>query len=376
MTCHICENIDPTLPNTVNAEALGTSEASIRRHKAANHLGLEEVDEFFTDLPKSLITSRGRSIRTENGWEKVSFDYRRAALIDALSYDDVERAIVDYRPQPYQATFSTNETLVVCAADYQVGKQGSGGGTQELINRVMHAYSCIAQDAALKRYQEIIFADLGDSTEGFGNTKQQAQTNDLSLTDQIRVANRLLIEGIKMLAPHTPKLTYTAVSSNHCQVRDGIGAKAKTNFAGDDYGLLIQDHIMEVLADRPEFAHVSATKPNKHEEAMTHETRDGTVIGFTHGHLSNKQENVKDWFKGQSHGRRSNLHNADMLVFGHFHSPYLGSSGDSRLVIGAPTMDNGSDWFSNTTGEAHKPGMLTFQVNKGDMSGWKIYRGE
>lgn len=167
-----------------------------------------------------------------------------------------------------------------------------------------------------------------------------------------------------------------SVSSNHCGVRSGVGNKNKSHFPGDDYGLMIQDNIKLILEGRVEYSHVSFVQTPRFEEAVTYTTQDGTTIGFTHGHLAGSQAKMGDWFKGQSHGRRSNMHNADMLIFGHFHSPYLASSGDGRLVIGAPTMDNGSDWFSNSTGESNPPGMLTFEVNAGEMESWKIWRSK
>jgi len=43
----------------------------------------------------------------------------------------------------------------------------------------------------------------------------------------------------------------------------------------------------------------------------------------------------------------------------HFFSSYETSD---RLIIQAPTLDQGSEWFENTKGDRSNPGILTFVV--------------
>lgn len=373
MTCAVCQAIadNPDETNVAIALSLATSEASVRRHKRASHLEIGDVDEFF-DVPTSIITSRGKSTRLADGsWEKITYRPQDAAALEALTYDDVASRIALHTiPATDLKAGRLGRTLVVCAADLQIGKVQSGGGTQDTVNRAMSVYTQVKEYALAGGFAEIVFVDLGDVMEGFGSVVSQQQTNDLSLTDQFRVARRVLLEGVLAFDGIAPKLTYVAVSSNHCQVRNGIGDKTRANVPFDDWGLLIQETITDALP------HIEKVNTGRHEEAVTYTTNDGTVLGFTHGHLSGSQDKVKDWFKGQSHGRRSNMHNADVLAFGHFHSPYISVSGDGRYVLGAPSLDPGSDWYANKTGETNAPGLMTFEVEGGKLKGWDIWHPE
>ena len=363
--------------NVSLANEYNTTETTIRRRRRAikREGGISEAealrktqqvnDEFFKDIPQEAITSRGKSVRLEDGsWEKISYSPAKVAALQALNYDDVLELVKSYAAQ-IPNTPMHEGTLVVCAADFQTGKVGSGGTTNDLVKRVL---SCYAQ--MNERYDTIIYADLGDIVENFNNTAQQAQTNDLSLTDQIRVAQLLTMEGLKHFAPLCNKLIYVAVPSNHCQVRNGIGAKQRANAPADDLGLMIQDNIMMALSDRPDFAHVEYEAPERWEEAVTIILRDGTGVGFTHGDLAGSINKVPEWFARLSHGHRSDLDKADVLVTGHFHSPAMRMSGNGRWVITAPSIDNGSDWFTNKSGESNPPAILSFEAGRHNVRNW------
>src|SRR5690606_10288245 len=87
--CNICEGIDPHMSNVENGLALGVSEATIRRHKAAPH-----VDSFFKDIPVDIITSRGKTVRLPDGsYEKITYSPAKYALLEAVKYDDLAHLI-------------------------------------------------------------------------------------------------------------------------------------------------------------------------------------------------------------------------------------------------------------------------------------------
>src|SRR5690606_1433237 len=126
--------------------------------------------------------------------------------------------IENYEPGPApEATLGG--TFVVCPSDMQIGKTDWGGGTEDTIKRVMQSWVRAAELSEALRPDEIVIADLGDPIENIYSTPAQRGTNDRSITEQIRVARRLIIEGIKTLLPHAPKLVYAAVPSNHGSVR-------------------------------------------------------------------------------------------------------------------------------------------------------------
>ena len=361
------------------ADEFNTSEATVRRHRRAlKRKGQDELDrDAFFDLPVGAITKRGKTVRLADGsYEKI--EYRPGALemeeAKRLSYEDLEPVFREpLLPKPARL-FDKGETLIVCMADFQVGKTGQGGGTEDTVRLVRRAISDIAHDINhVGGYERIILADVGDSTEGFWNVASQAQTNDLSLTDQIRTVQRLYAEALQALAPLCSSLYYVAVPSNHCAVRVGPGKNSRANAPDDDFGIMISKNIEDVVEDRPGFEHVEFFRPAKWEEAVTVDAADGTRIGFTHGHLAGSQSKVPGWFRDLAFGRRSGLYDARILVHGHWHNFAVSQAGDARWIISCPSADRGSDWWTNLSGDSTRPAILTFEARDGNASSWELY---
>lgn len=361
------------------AEEFNTSEATVRRHRRAlKRASRDELarDEFF-DLPVGAITKRGKTVRLADGsYEKI--EYRPGAMemeeAKRFSFEDLEPVFREpLLPRPARL-LDKGETLIVCMADFQVGKTGQGGGTEDTVRLVRRAIADIAHDIEnVGRYERIILADVGDSTEGFWNVASQAQTNDLSLTDQIRTVQRLYAEALRTLAPLCSSLYYVAVPSNHCAVRTGPGKNSRANAPDDDFGIMISKNIEDVVEDRPGFEHVQFFRPEKWEEAVTVDAADGTRIGFTHGHLAGSQSKVPGWFRDLAFGRRSGLYDARILVHGHWHNFAVSQAGDARWIISCPSADRGSDWWTNISGDSTRPAILTFEARGGNASSWELY---
>lgn len=362
------------------AEEFNTSEATVRRHRRAlKRKSRDELsrDEFF-DLPVGAITKRGKTVRLADGsYEKIEYRPGAVEMEEAkrLSYEDLEPVFREpLLPKVTDPFGPLESTPVVCLADFQVGKRSSGGDTEDTVRLVRRALKDIADDLTEPApYQRIILADVGDSTEGFWNVASQAQTNDLSLTDQIRVVQRLYAEAVRLLAPLCESLYYVVVPSNHCAVRVGPGKNSRANAPDDDFGIMISHNIEDILADRPGYEHVTFHRPEKWEEAVTVEAADGTRIGFTHGHLAGSQSKVPGWFRDLAFGRRSGLYDARILVHGHWHNFGVRQVGDARWIISCPSADRGSDWWTNISGDSTKPAILTFEARGGNASGWELY---
>lgn len=361
------------------AEEFNTSEATVRRRRRALKRKSQDTlsrDEFF-DLPVGAITKRGKTVRLADGsYEKI--EYRPGTLereeAKRLSYEDLETVFREpLLPKPAPAIHE-DDTLIVCLADFQVGKTQSGGGTEDTVRLVRLAIKDIADDILFRDpYKRIIIADVGDSTEGFWNVASQAQTNDLSLTDQIRTVQRLYAEALRTLAPLCSSLYYVAVPSNHCAVRTGPGKNSRANAPDDDFGIMISKNIEDIIEDREGFEHVQFFRPEKWEEAVTVDAADGTRIGFTHGHLAGSQSKVPNWFRDLAFGRRSGLYDARILVHGHWHNFGVRQVGDARWIISCPSADRGSDWWTNVSGDSTKPAILTFEARDGNASSWELY---
>ena len=361
------------------AEEFNTSEATVRRRRRAlKRKGRDDLnrDEFF-DLPVGAITKRGKTVRLADGsYEKIEYRPGAVEMEEAkrLSWEDLEPVFHEpLLPKPAPLA-KDDSTLIVCLADFQVGKTQSGGGTEDTVRLVRRAIGDIADDIRSGHpYKRIIVADVGDSTEGFWNVAAQAQTNDLSLTDQIRTVQRLYAEAVRLLAPLCESLHYVAVPSNHCAVRTGMGKNSRANAPDDDFGIMISKNIEDIIADREGFEHVQFFRPEKWEEAVTVDAADGTRIGFTHGHLAGSQSKVPNWFRDLAFGRRSGLYDARILVHGHWHNFGVRQVGDARWIISCPSADRGSDWWTNVSGDSTRPAILTFEVRDGNASSWELY---
>lgn len=362
------------------ADEFNTSEATVRRRRRAlkrrSKADLTR-DEFF-DLPVGAITKRGKTVRLADGsYEKVEYRPGAVEMEEAkrLSWEDLGPVFAEpYIPPASALAEAHEETPIVCLADFQVGKAGSGGGTPDTVRLVRRALHDIANNlAGPKRWKRIIVADVGDSTEGFWNVASQAQTNDLSLTDQIRTVQRLYAEAVKLLAPLCDSLVYVAVPSNHCAVRTGPGKNSRANAPDDDFGIMISKNIEDIVADREGFEHVTFSRPEKWEEAVTVQASDGTHIGFTHGHLAGSQSKVPGWFRDLAFGRRSGLYDARILVHGHWHNFAVQQAGDARWIISCPSADRGSDWWTNISGDSTRPAILTFEARSGNAQNWRLW---
>jgi len=348
--------------------ALGVSEKTIRRHRANPH---KDPDEFF-GVPNAIVTSRGRSIRTSDGsWEKITYRPQDMAAYEAFTFDDVEKAIANFATTPPLAPaipIRGTHTAVLCLSDFQLGKVDENGGTPETLDRILRSVEAFCTSLRVNQPAHILMAELGDLIEGFDNTGSQRGTNDQDLTTQIRTSRRLLIEIIMRVSkasPGTP-ITFLSIPSNHCQVR--VLGKDLASTPNNDWGVELNHQLEDVLHDRSEFAHVKFLRPaNNHAEAVVFTTPCGVVVGAVHGHQSKSPDKVGTWWTGQSHGRRNGLHTADILLHGHYHSLRVSQSGDSRWVIGTPSADNGSAWFTNKTGETSVAGILAFDVQAGQV---------
>lgn len=362
--------------NQAIADEYGTSEAAVRRHRKAlkrrSEMGKGGVDEYF-GVPVEAISARGKTVRLADGsYEKIT--YKPGVIergeVQAKRFEDL--APIFAEPASPAPDVKSQSTIVVVVSDLQIGKTDRGGGTEETVRRVRAAVARIADHVA-GRYRKVILVDCGDSTEGFSNTVSQAQTNDMPLTYQIRTAQALLADALRALAPAAPEIVYVAVPSNHCQVRAGIGRSNRVSFPGDDYGLLIAGNIQQIIAGRAGYEHVQFEAPERRLESLTVRAADGTVMGVTHGHAAGSKNRVADWFRGQAFGCVAGMQDARVLLHGHWHSFSVQTVGDSRQIICAPTVDPGSSWFQNASGDSSTPSLLTFELGGGTSSCWRLW---
>ena len=90
----------------------------------------------------------------------------------------------------------------------------------------------------------------------------------------------------------------------------------------------------------------------------------GVVTTILHGHQMrsgiNSQAKARKWLSDQAFSRNS-IADSDILLHGHYHYFSAYESSD-RLIVQAPTLDSGSEWFENTKGDKSRAGMLTLVI--------------
>lgn len=253
----------------------------------------------------------------------------------------------------------TDRTTVVVWADPQIGKVASRGGTEELIERSRAKRSLLAAELERRAPKACALLDGGDGIEGFESGGNPMFTNDLSLTRQLDLYGTELMEWIKVLLPHG-RVDVLGVPSNHAAWRNG---KQNLGNPGDDLGLFMHRQVRRV--SEAAGLSVSFHQSTEYDESAAIDI-DGTTVGLVHGNQFGPGQAVA-WWEKQTFGSQA-VASADVLVTAHYHSFGAGvagrnpTSGRQRWWLGAPTLDNGSDWYRNTAGRDSDPGVMVFDI--------------
>jgi len=309
------------------------------------------------------MSSWQQSKRTETGdrdlvWlYSYSARFTRKAAESKIDLPALYAAAKNATP-PSTPPYQERATVVVWA-DPQIGKTGSRGGTAELIARSVAIRGKLDALLAERNPSHILLADAGDGIEGFESGGNPMFTNDLSLSGQLDTYGTELFEYINLAHAHAP-VTVAGIPSNHAAWRCG---KQNLGRPSDDLGLFMHKQVAKVTdAARMD---VTWTQPAEYDESVAVDFY-GTSIGMVHGNQFGPGQAVT-WWQKQAFGAQAAAR-ADILVFGHYHSFSASvagrnpASGRQRYCLGAPTLDNGSDWFRQTQGRDSDPGLMVFDV--------------
>jgi len=270
-----------------------------------------------------------------------------------------------------------DNALVILWSDLQVGKVDYRGNSQDLIERVELMQQRLVEQVKQNKPEKIIFCDLGDTVENFGNAADlaQLQGNDLSIMQQVDLATTLAWQTLKILYHYCQDITYASVGSNHCQWRVG---KQVVGRAEDDWGVFIGRQLARLAKEKE--INIRFIEPQPHDESLALDVFGDQfhILGMVHGHQARRPDNMATWWRQQAFGNQP-VADASILVHGHWHHlrvTELGSTprGTSRFLVMAPTMDNGSGWWKKMTGEDSIPGLATFTLEKGKDFTGTVYK--
>jgi predicted phosphodiesterase len=301
----------------------------------------------------------------------------RKGAKERADIDHLIQEIKKHKPREKKPFVEGGASLVVCAADWQVGKK-DGDGLKGLVGRWLQAI-----DDVETRYKElkkmgrpiesITVLCLGDLVEGCdGHYDIQTFTVEVDRRDQVKIARRLLRDALIRWSKFAPEITVAAIGGNHGENRKN--GKAFTTLNDNDDVALVES-VAEIFAANPEaYSHIKFAIPT---DALSLTVEAGTkIIGITHGHLARSGQGVEGklrrWIADQTLGRNK-IGDCDILVTGHYHSLKMADWGGVKWLQ-APALDGGSVWWSQSTGETADVGVLTFVVSEKGITDLQLLR--
>jgi len=324
------------------------------------------LDEFGLDPKEWSVTSMRRGKwQIHNGeWlesVRVNLSPIGPSYGDSLDVEQLADYMKKWRPAKSIKKSSGSGAYLVAPSDQQIGKKANGQGTEQSIGRILQlTESAVHKFEAYKKMGlslgTICLALPGDHVEGTTsqNGRLQGQAaSDLGITEQTRVARRLLLAQVKALAPLVDRLVIPVVNGNH----DEATRQVVTDPA-DGWNVEIASAVQDICAENPELSHVEFRYPSSGHQTLTIDIN-GTMLGIFHGHQAN-QNNVLKYLSQQAAGQTA-LGGADIWISGHFHNFRTMDIGE-RLWVQAPTTDPGSEWFRDRAGMESKPGLLTMVI--------------
>lgn len=277
--------------------------------------------------------------------------------------DELLAAVGRRRPKP-RTRVSTGvlPTFAYPISDWQLGKVAYGGGTAETIQRCYNSLerALDVHKAGRRRgWGDILLAGLGDVCEGVVSQKGAvALSSDLTMTEQVRVYRRLLLEHIQAFAPLTDRLIVPVAPGNHDQPHRLMGATPR----GDDsWAVEGAVAVADALALAGGYDHVEIIVPDVDELTVTVETA-GTIVGCAHGHQMKKGK-AHEWLAQQAHAR-SRIGASDVFLTGHFHT-FESEFAGGRHWFQAQTQDPGSPWYDARYGGAAGTGSFVLALLNG-----------
>ena len=303
-------------------------------------------------------------------WQTYNGEWLEAARISLAPADlyfgdqlDAE-ALIDeikkWRPERGIKTSTGSGAYFLAPSDQQIGKKSGAGGTDLSVERILQLTGAsVNKFEAYKKMGlnlgTIVLALPGDHVEGnvSQNGRLQGQAaSDLGMTEQIRVARRLLMAQIKAYAPLAEKMIVPVVNGNHDEVTRQVAADP-----ADGWNVEIASAVQDACAENPALQHVEFRFPASGHQTLTVDVN-GCMLGIFHGHQAGRD--VTKYLSGQAAGQTA-LGGADVWVSGHFHNFKSMDIGE-RLWVQCPTTDPGSDWFRDRSGMSSKPGLLTMVI--------------
>ena len=254
-----------------------------------------------------------------------------------------------------------SKTFCIALADFQIGKEGTEEAIDRFIDYIPKIKAQVKQIQKVEPLEQVLFAGLGDLLESCSNHyNMQEFSTIMDERSQQKVARRMIYTLIKEIMPLFSKGLVCFIGGNHGENRKN--GKAYTTFA-DNKDVMLAEELQEIFQESADYKKSLDFIIPDSELFMTIEVSD-TVLLLLHGHqmrgAGNSQAKARKWLSDQAFSRNATA-DADIVLHGHYHFFSAYESSD-RLILQAPTLDSGSEWFENTKGDRSRAGMLTFVI--------------
>lgn len=308
-----------------------------------------------------------RDAQGEDAVTRAIWRYRFKAEPDPSAGVDLEDLVKAAKRKPSKRPAPTGDrAYLVALGDLQIGKV-DGDGVEGTVDRFMasteRAVERLKQLRKTQSIGPIYLSHLGDCLEGFvSQGGANSWRTSLTITEQVRVYRRLLLEQVKTFAPLTDQLVVSGIPGNHDEANRPLQAY------GDSWATEAAVQVADALELAGNYEHVSVVVPARDELTLTLDMC-GTVVAMAHGHQFPRGDAMK-WWAGQSHGRQP-VGDADMLLAGHLHHLKVVDN-SPRTFVQVPALESESTWWRHRTGQGGRPGILSMVVGAGEWSDLQV----
>lgn len=280
--------------------------------------------------------------------------------VAAISVEDLTLALKNRRPKQFVKDTHADQAFVVVAADMQWGKSDKGGTLAALENWLTSMDNALQRykyELKRKRVSEAVVILPGDCIEGTQSGANRLNRLDLTLTEQVRIYRRTLLELVEKFANVGPKVTVIVVPGNH---DEAIRTNNELNTTYDDSWAIEGASQVADTLERCGYDNVAFVFPQRDTLTVCVDIC-GTVVGVLHGHQMRGK--TQDWLAKQALGRQP-IGTADLVISGHYHHLIVQQLGPTAWLQ-APALESGSQWFENSNGLSAPKGMVTLIVGEG-----------
>ncbi|NKY60365.1 hypothetical protein [Nocardia flavorosea] len=324
----------------------------------ASHVEL--LKQFGYDPDEVQIVGAPRISRWQTYDERWLSAYRFQIAPRTASAAGLEELIASIRDrEPHRPAESAGDGVFVYqAGDMQFGKI-DGYSVEGSVNRyfqsVDRALAELKGRQSRDRIGAVHLAFVGDCIENGGVSQGGALAwrQSLTVTEQVRLWRRTLLETVKAFAPLADEVAVSVIGGNHDDAtRVPVRTRADDNWATEG-AIAVADALAENTAA---YGHVRVQVPPKDQGYMTVRVGE-SVFTLLHGHQFRKGK-ADAWWASQAY-HQGNPAGADFLLHGHYHETGIQQSA-ARTIICSPTFDGGSAWYRDKTGAESRQGALIY----------------